>query len=78
MGMSVRPTRGDVNGMMVVDLEGLARRAGLKLGDVVRAVDGGRTTDVASFKTAIRGADITRGVVIDVVRNGKAQALVLK
>jgi hypothetical protein len=77
-GMGLWPTTGDTLGMLVVDVEGMARRAGLKLGDIVRAVDGQVTTDVPSFKAAIRNADPTRGVVLDVLRDGQPMALVLK
>lgn len=78
LGMSLRPTNGDVKGMMVVEVEGMARKAGLKLGDIVRAVDGQLIADVASFKAAVRTADPARGVVVDLVRDGQAQALVIQ
>ncbi len=78
LGMSVRPTRGGVQGLMVVEVEGLARRAGLQLGDVVRAMDGQVTTDVTSFLAASRTADPARGVVVDTVRDGLAQVVILR
>jgi len=78
LGMAVRPTSGDVQGMLVVEVEGLARRAGLQLGDIIRAVDGQMTSNLAAFVKVSRGADPTRGVLLDVTRDGKGLVLVMR
>lgn len=77
-GMSVRPTQANPRGMMVVEVEGMARRAGIQLGDLVRAMDGQVTTSVPLFLRASRTADPGRGVVIDTVRDGQAKVMVLR
>jgi len=78
LGMSVRQTRGAVAGVIVLESEGLARRSGLQLGDVIRAIDGQVTTDVSSFRRATRAADPANGIVVDTVRDGNAQVLVIR
>lgn len=77
-GMSVWPTASGPKGLMVVEVEGMARRSGLMLGDIIRAVDGRVTTDVASFRSASRAADPGRGVVFDTLRNGTAKVVVVQ
>ncbi len=78
LGMSVRATHGEIKGMMVIEVEGLARRAGIQLGDIVRAVDGRVTTSVNTFLAASGTADPARGVVIDAARDGTNQVLILR
>ena len=78
MGMAVRASRGQTDGLMVVEVEGMARRSGLRLGDIIRAVDGQTTTNVASFLKASRTADPARGVVIDTVRAGESNVVILR
>jgi hypothetical protein len=78
LGMAVRPTSGEVRGMLVVEVEGMARRAGLELGDIIRAIDGQVTTNLDGFIKTTRGADPTRGVLLDVVRDGKGLVLVMR
>lgn len=78
LGMSVRATNGAIKGMMVIEVEGLARRSGIQLGDIVRAVDGRVTNNVRSFLTASGTADPARGVVIDAARDGTNQVVVLR
>ncbi len=77
-GMSVRPTATGDGGLMIVEVEGMAQRSGLMLGDIVRAVDGRVTTDIPSFFMASRSADPGRGVVFDTVRDGTSKVVIVR
>jgi serine protease Do len=49
-----------------------AAQAGLDEGDVIRAINQQRITDVASFKNVIKNVNPKKGLVFDVVRRGRS------
>ncbi len=60
----------NIQGVVIAEVEGRARAAGLQAGDVVVAVDGAPVIDTQSFNSSTRNGRLDRGTV-QVLRGGK-------
>ena len=78
MGITVQPAQGTIPGVRVTEVGGRARRAGLGIGDVVTAVDGKPTPTLENFRNAAQGANRNRGVLLDTVRDGQPQVVIIR
>jgi len=74
LNAEARAARGipaSVGGVLVENADGLAKRAGVRSGDVVVAINGNRVQDMFDFSHFTNETDISKGgVQIDLVRNG--------
>ncbi len=63
-----------LKGVVAVDVseDSAAADAGLQEGDVLRSVNRQRTWDLVELRKAIKGADLDKGVVFDLVRRGRS------
>lgn len=89
LGMTVKPLTTDVakemgiefsEGLVVtaVDPEGAAAAKGIQTGDIITQVNHKDTTSLREFRVAVQEADLTKGVVVNLVRGGVSRFVVLK
>lgn len=89
VGMTVRPLTSELarqyelksdEGLVVteVDPAGVAARSGISRGDVITEIDNEVVTNAADYRRAIKGADLKRGVMVNVARDGVNRFVLLK
>lgn len=89
LGLTVQPLTSDLaekfgveasEGVMVatVEINGLAARQNIKPGDVITAINHQPITRVREFRDTLRGADLKKGVLLNLVSGGTARFELLK
>ncbi len=89
VGMTVRPLTSELverygldfdEGLIVteVDPSGVAIRGGIRPGDVVTEIDGERVANVREYERALKDANVGRGVMVNVTRDGVKRFVLLK
>jgi serine protease Do len=89
LGLTIQPLTADLaeqfsvvatEGVMVATVEknGLADRQNIKPGDVITAINHQPITRVREFRDALRGADLKKGLLLDLVSGGTARFEILK
>jgi serine protease Do len=89
LGLTVKPLTVELaekfsvsatEGVMVatVNKSGLADLQNIKPGDVITAINHQPVTRVREFHSALRGADLKKGVLLDLVSGGTARFEILK
>lgn len=70
----------DVEGVAVSEVEpgSPAERAGIRHGDVITGVNREPTGSLRAYRTALRGADLTEGIMVNLVREGVSRFVILK
>jgi S1-C subfamily serine protease len=61
-----------------VEKNGLADHQNIKPGDVITAINHQPITRVREFRNALRGADLKKGVLLDLISGSTARFEVLK
>lgn len=89
LGMVVKPATKDLarehgvemaEGLLVTQIEAgsVAERKGVQKGDIVTEVNQAPVTTLRAFREAINAADLKRGVLLNLVRDGVSRLVVLK
>jgi serine protease Do len=89
LGLTVEPLTADLadrlkvgaaQGVLVATVKkgGPADRQGIKPGDAITAINHQPVTRVREFRNALRGADLKKGVLLDLVSGGTARFEILK
>jgi len=89
LGLTVKPLTADLaekfsvsatEGVMVATVKqnGLADLQNIKPGDVITAINHQPVTRVREFRSALRGADLKKGVLLNLVSGGTARFEILK
>jgi len=89
LGMTVKPLTRELakemriefsEGVVVtaVDPDSVAAAKGVEPGDIITQVNRSETTTIRQFREAVEGADLTKGVVVNLVRGGVSRFVVLK
>lgn len=59
------------HGVMVGEVGGVLRRAGVMTGDIIVNFDGATVADIGSFITLTNQANLVKGVLLDILRDGQ-------
>jgi len=87
LGLQVRPLTSDQvrsmnldvdQGLVVVRSSGLARRAGIRNGDVIVSIDGNSIETMADFLSATQSSKVSEGVRLHINRNGMSQFVYMR
>lgn len=89
VGMTVKPLTAELarqydlgfdEGLVVTDVDpsGVAAKGGIRPGDVITEIDNQEVASVAEYRQAIEDADLKRGVMVNVAREGVNRFVLLK
>jgi S1-C subfamily serine protease len=70
LGADIGPLTTGKPGVSVVEVEGILGAAGVKAGDIIKAVNGTAVTDLNSFIALATKVDLKKGCLLDILRAG--------
>ena len=68
----------DKKGVLVAEAEGLMAAAGVKAGDIIKAINNTQVSDMNSFIKLTLKADVKKGVLLDIIRAGDPMYITIK
>jgi S1-C subfamily serine protease len=71
LDVAVQPSKGEVKGVIVTQTGEMADEQGIKRGDVIKKVNQSKTTSTKEFQQAVNNGDRRRGILLDIVRDGR-------
>jgi len=65
-------------GVYVADVEGVLAVSGVKVGDIIKGINGTPVLDIDEFVKLAKKADVKRGFLLDIIRSGKPMYISVK